>query len=138
MRAEDLDYEELLESYGLMDVRRVRRTSVAAHCKRLATRRAAKGRPWPATCSPPCMNAKYLWAMATGLSTTLIAAPAFARPTDRIALCPVWAGPTPHVTPACSAVDLFSNRGYLVVPGTHVHMGVTMQHVNLVFRIALF
>jgi hypothetical protein len=85
------------------------------------------------------MNAKYLWAtVATGLSTTLVAVPAFADHDDRIALCPVWAQATPRVTPACSAVDLFSSRGYLVVPGTHVYLGVTMRHVTLVFRIAAF
>jgi hypothetical protein len=63
-------------------------------------------------------------------------ASATARHQSRDALCP--SSESAASTPTCSAIDLFSSRGYLVLPRTHVRLGVASDHVNVVVHLATF
>ncbi|MBK7586141.1 MAG: hypothetical protein IPI67_38905 [Myxococcales bacterium] len=86
-------------------------------------------------------------AVATELARSVKNTPrsAKAKPSDpaaphkeaRSSLCPVSASES-QTSPACSAVDLFSSKGYLVLPRTHVHLGVATERVKVTVRLATF
>lgn len=83
------------------------------------------------------MRPKYGWALSTALSTLLVAPSAVAVPNAVLALCPVE-DPTVRPAPTCVAVHVLSKRGYLVLPGTRIFVGIATERVNLMIRIAVF
>lgn len=92
----------------------------------------------PGVCTPRSMHAVLRWAaFSTLLSTLLVTSSAGAEANSLLALCPAEESAARH-PPTCSAVYLLSRRGYAVLPGTRIHIGVATRRLNLMIRIAVF